>query len=67
VIYRIENGVETYEAKEDFEIVKEEGNIISYRLTSKLKEAGVFRYGYRIYPKNSLLPHRQDFAFTRWA
>jgi starch phosphorylase len=46
--------------------VKEEGNIVTYRLSSKLKEAGVFRYGYRLYPKNDKLPHRQDFAYSRW-
>lgn len=27
---------------------------------------GVFRYAYRLYPVNSNLPHRQDFAYVRW-
>jgi starch phosphorylase len=66
VIYYVDNGEDRYVGKEDFEVVKEEGNILTYRLSSKLKEAGVFRYGYRLYPKNDQLPHRQDFAFTRW-
>lgn len=28
--------------------------------------AGVYEYGIRIFPKNELLPHRQDLALTRW-
>lgn len=49
-----------------FEVVKEKGNIVTFALKSVLKDAGVFRYAYRIYPKNEALPHRQDFAYVRW-
>jgi hypothetical protein len=35
-------------------------------LNIKLKDAGVFRYGYRLFPINANLPHRMDFAYTRW-
>lgn len=48
------------------EVVKDEGNVLTYELRSKLKDAGVFRYGIRLYPNYSELPHRQDFAYTRW-
>ncbi len=27
---------------------------------------GSFNYGFRIYPKNEHLPHRQDFRYVRW-
>jgi starch phosphorylase len=47
-------------------VVKEDGSILTYALTDKIKDAGVFRYGFRIYPKNAELPHRQDFAYTHW-
>lgn len=30
------------------------------------RTAGVFEYGFRLYPKNALLPHRQDFDLVRW-
>ena len=50
----------------EFKVVKEEGNVLTYELSAKLKDPGVFRYGFRIFPKNAELPHRQDFAFTRW-
>ena len=28
--------------------------------------AGVYEYGFRLYPKNDLLVHRQDFGLVRW-
>jgi alpha-glucan phosphorylase-like protein len=28
--------------------------------------AGVFEYGFRMYPKHPLLPHKQDFGLVRW-
>ena len=66
VSYRTEDGEERLNGVKPFKIVKAEGNIVTYELTSKIKDAGVFRYGYRIYPVNPELPHRMDFAFTRW-
>ncbi|MDE7387300.1 MAG: alpha-glucan family phosphorylase [Muribaculaceae bacterium] len=66
VTYKIENGEESLCQVLPFEVVKEEGNVLTYELRCKLKDAGVFRYGIRLYPKNVELPHRQDFAYTRW-
>jgi hypothetical protein len=28
--------------------------------------AGVYEYGFRIFPKNADLPHRQDFGLVKW-
>lgn len=66
VVYRSENGQEHLVEKKPFKIIKKDGNIVTFELTSKIKNAGVFRVGYRIYPVNPELPHRMDFAFTRW-
>ena len=66
VVYRIEDGVEHLFETKQFKVVKEEGNVLTYRLEEKIREAGVFRYGFRIYPVNANLPHRQDFAYVRW-
>lgn len=66
VVFKNENGEEHIWKKQDFKIVKEEGNVYTYELKSKLMDAGVYRYSFRLYPKNPALPHRQDFAFTRW-
>ncbi|MDO5395911.1 MAG: alpha-glucan family phosphorylase [Bacteroidales bacterium] len=66
VTYRIEDGEEKFEGTRNFKVIKTEGDVLTYELTSKVKDAGVFRYGFRMYPKNPALPHRQDFAITRW-
>ncbi len=66
VIYSLENGEEHLVERKPFKVTKEEGNVITYELCTKIKDPGVFRYGFRLYPTNSELPHRQDFAFTRW-
>ncbi len=49
-----------------FKVVSKEGNIVTFECTDKLRDPGVFRYGFRLYPWNENLPHRQDFAFVRW-
>ena len=66
VVYRQKDGCESFVRTEQFNVVKEEGNVLTYELKTKLRDAGVFRYGFRLYPKNAELPHRQDFAFTHW-
>ena len=66
VVYRQEDGKEQLHRIDQFKVVKQEGNIVTYELTTKVRDAGVFRYGFRLYPKNAELPHRMDFAYTRW-
>lgn len=66
VIHRIEDGVDHFVSTQQFKVSKEEGNVLTYQLDSKTKDPGVFRLGYRLYPYNPNLPHRQDFAYTRW-
>ncbi|MDE6157154.1 MAG: DUF3417 domain-containing protein, partial [Muribaculaceae bacterium] len=66
VVYRQADGKENLARIDQFKVVKQEGNVLTYELSTKIKDAGVFRYGFRLYPKNVELPHRQDFAFTRW-
>ena len=66
VIYKYENGEEKLWNTVQFEVLKEEGNIVTFGLKSSLTDAGEFRYAYRLYPMNEALPHRQDFAYVRW-
>ena len=48
------------------ELVGREGNL--YRFHGKIKNdfPGTFKVAYRMYPKNSDLPHRQDFCYVKW-
>ncbi len=66
VVYKKEGGEENFAYTQEFDVIKEEGNVLTYQLNAKLKDAGVFRYGFRLFPKNPALPHRMDFAYTRW-
>lgn len=66
VVYRVKDGEEhLYETKQ-FTVTKEDNGILTYELHDKIHNAGVFRYGFRLYPTNPNLAHRQDFAYVRW-
>ncbi|WP_028897297.1 alpha-glucan family phosphorylase [Prevotella sp. HUN102] len=49
-----------------FKLVKTEGNLHTFQLDFEPAEAGAYRCAVRMYPKNDLLPHRQDFAYVKW-
>ena len=66
VVYRQADGIEHLVRTEQFKVVAKEGNKLTFELETEVRDAGVFRYGFRLYPKNPALPHRMDFAFTRW-
>lgn len=45
---------------------EESGELVRYTCKKQMKFAGVYEYGFRIFPKNALLPHRQDFSLVKW-
>ena len=49
-----------------FDIVGHENNLTVYQLVGTIDNAGSFKYAFRLYPKNSELPHRQDFCYVKW-
>lgn len=51
---------------EPLEVVKREGNLYTFHVTHTINNAGSFKIAYRIFPKNDLLPHRQDFCYVKW-
>ncbi len=52
--------------KEELELESQEGTIATYTIELQPTRSGVFHFGLRMFPKNSDLPHRQDFSFVRW-
>ncbi|MDE7412119.1 MAG: alpha-glucan family phosphorylase [Paramuribaculum sp.] len=66
VAYEVVDGVERLYEVKPFTVVAEEGNVLTFAIKDKIKDAGVYRYGFRLYPVNPNLPHRQDFAYVRW-
>ena len=66
VKYRDRNGHSEFAGTVPLEVIQRDGNIYTYEHKCELENVGSFRYSFRMYPKNDLLPHRQDFAYTRW-
>ncbi len=66
VINSVENGSVAHYDIVELEPVQVEGSKVTYKTKYLLNDAGVFRYSFRLYPKNPDLPHRQDLAYVRW-
>ncbi|MDR1372192.1 MAG: alpha-glucan family phosphorylase [Dysgonamonadaceae bacterium] len=43
-----------------------EGSRVTYSLNIKATDTGNFRLGIRIFPDNTDMPHRMDFAYVKW-
>ena len=66
VVVRILDGEQKLYKVSEMKPVKSDGDVVTYAVQNSVKRAGVFKYSFRIYPKNPDLPHRQDFAYVRW-
>ena len=60
------NNVDTLYNVEELKLVKTEGTKLFFSIEYQLNMAGSFKYGFRMFPKNEDLPHRQDFCYVRW-
>ena len=50
----------------EMKLEKAERNMASYTCNISINQAGVYDYIFRLYPKNPLLPHRQDINLVKW-
>lgn len=64
--YRDAQNIEQILDTEEFNLVRTEGTRLSFQLNYRLNKAGTFRLGFRLFPKNENLPHRQDLNFVKW-
>ena len=39
---------------------------VKYYIKVPITRAGVYNFTFRVYPTNTMLPHRQDFALVKW-
>ncbi len=46
--------------------ISNEGSEVLYKIRTIPTQPGVFKFGIRVFPKNSKLPHRQDFSYVKW-
>ncbi len=66
VIYKEEDGVSKFFRTAQFDVVAEDGDVLTYHIKQSAQANGMYRYAYRAYPWNENLPHRQDFAYLKW-
>lgn len=45
---------------------KVEQSKMYFSISIKASEAGAYKFGVRLYPDNSDIPHRMDFAYVKW-
>ncbi len=64
--YTTADGKQHVYSVEPFSVIKKEGNLYTFQVKHSLSNAGSFKVSYRMFPKNSDLPHRQDFCYVRW-
>jgi glycogen phosphorylase len=50
----------------NFEVERCEDSVCCFKLNYRPVHPGSFNYGFRLYPKNMGLPHRQDFRYVKW-
>ena len=60
------NGEEHVFSKVGLNVVGREGNNYIFEGMMEPDNAGIFKSAVRMYPKNDLLPHRQDFSYVKW-
>lgn len=53
-------------ARHELDLKSKKDAFATYSCHFKPDKAGVFEYGFRVFPKHPLLPHRQDFGLVRW-
>jgi phosphorylase/glycogen(starch) synthase len=50
----------------EMEVFRTNGDIVSFSCEVPIDQAGVYDFAFRLFPKNPLLPHRQDFNLVKW-
>jgi glucan phosphorylase len=50
----------------ELEMLSSEKNIVSFSCEIPINTAGVYDFAFRLFPKNPLLPHRQDLNLVKW-
>ena len=66
VVCKKENGICKFLKTIQLEMVDEKQGRVTYTKTSRAILSGVYQCAFRIYPKHSLLPHRQNLPLLKW-
>lgn len=60
------DGVEKIYNIDQMKMTGNNGNEFTFEGSHSLDNAGSYKTAFRMYPKNALLPHRQDFCYVTW-
>lgn len=60
------NGKDVIQKVIPMELIKREGTLYTFQLTTAIEVAGTIKVAYRMFPKHQDLPSRQDFCYVRW-
>jgi alpha-glucan phosphorylase-like protein len=63
---KVNDRIDHIAYKEEMQMVKQDGSEVVFHCEIPSNRAGVFDYVFRVYPRNPLLPHRQDFNLVKW-
>jgi hypothetical protein len=66
VVSLLANGKQKFRYHREFERIEKLNGYTRFKIDAVPTQPGVFNCGIRIYPKNSQLPHRQDFNLLKW-
>jgi glycogen phosphorylase/synthase len=51
---------------EEMKMVKQRETLVTFTCDIQFERPGVFDFAFRLFPKNPMVPHRQDFYLARW-
>ncbi|MFH0761666.1 MAG: alpha-glucan family phosphorylase [Bacteroidota bacterium] len=66
VVLLLPNGKQKFLYHKEFERSEKLNGYTSFKMDTIPTRPGIFNCGIRIYPKNTQLPHRQDFSLLKW-
>ena len=64
--YTTPEGKQHVYSVEPFSVIRREGNLYTFQVRHSISDAGSFKVAYRMFPRNTDIPHRQDFCYVRW-
>ncbi len=65
-VFTDKNGEERIFSIIPMKMVGREGNNFTFEAVLEPDQAGLYKTGIRMFPKNENLPHRQDFCYVKW-
>ncbi len=59
-------GEETVISVYEMDPVERKNELLKFRCEVPARRVGIYNYAFRLFPKNELLPHRQDLNLVKW-